>query len=72
MIARTYKRKADADHYLDLIQTFPLRPIRSEREHDAAIAVLDKTAASRFRQCFWLGRGRLGLLDSRVFIRQME
>jgi HTH-type transcriptional regulator/antitoxin HigA len=42
MIAQTYRNKADADHYLDLIKAFPLRPIRSEREHDAAIAVLDK------------------------------
>ncbi len=50
VIAQTYRKKRDADHYLDLVKAFPLRPIRTEREHDAAIAVLDKLVTREERQ----------------------
>lgn len=30
--------------YLALIERFPLRPLRSERDYDAAVAVLDSLA----------------------------
>jgi HTH-type transcriptional regulator/antitoxin HigA len=33
-----------AARYLALIQNFPLRPLRSEREYDAALSVLDSLA----------------------------
>src|SRR4029077_12800369 len=33
-----------AEGYLALIQNFPLRPLRSEREYDAALTVLDSLA----------------------------
>jgi len=33
-----------AEGYLDLVRSFPLRPLRSEREYDAALAVLDSLA----------------------------
>ncbi len=32
------------DDYLDLIREFPLRPLRSAREHKAAAAILDRLA----------------------------
>jgi HTH-type transcriptional regulator/antitoxin HigA len=39
---RTQTRSARAsDHYLALVRRFPLRPIRSEAELDAALAVID-------------------------------
>ena len=41
------KRQANgrpAAAYLDLINDFPLRPFRSEREYDAALGVLDSLA----------------------------
>jgi HTH-type transcriptional regulator/antitoxin HigA len=41
------KRQANgrlAAAYLALIQNFPLRPLRSEREYDAALTVLDSLA----------------------------
>src|SRR5260370_37431800 len=33
-----------AARYLALIQNFPLRPLRSEREYDAALSVVDSLA----------------------------
>lgn len=33
-----------AASYLELIEAFPLRPLRNEREYDAAVAVLDTLA----------------------------
>jgi len=33
-----------AEGYLGLIQSFPLRPLRSEQEYDAALTVLDSLA----------------------------
>ena len=33
--------RAGADHYLELIRQFPLRPIRTEAEYDGAARVLD-------------------------------
>jgi HTH-type transcriptional regulator/antitoxin HigA len=32
---------AKSDNYLDLVRRFPLRPIRSDKELDAAICVMD-------------------------------
>jgi HTH-type transcriptional regulator/antitoxin HigA len=37
---RTKANPTVSDDYLDLVRRFPLRPLRSEREHDSAIAVL--------------------------------
>ena len=34
--------RASKDRYLELIQTFPLRPIRSDKELSAALAVVDE------------------------------
>jgi len=36
----THSRIA-SDDYLDLVKRFPLRPLRSEKEYDAAVAILD-------------------------------
>lgn len=43
---REPRRKGRAVHadYLRLVRAFPLRPLRSDREYDAAAAVLDKLA----------------------------
>lgn len=39
-----HKRVSVADDYLRLVKEFPLRPIRTQREHDAAMAVVGKLA----------------------------
>jgi hypothetical protein len=36
--------RAPVPAYLALIDTFPLRPLRSERDYDAAVTVLDTLA----------------------------
>src|ERR1700730_233675 len=42
MASKTQSAKQkSADSYLDLVRRFPLRPIRSERELDRAIAVIN-------------------------------
>jgi HTH-type transcriptional regulator/antitoxin HigA len=42
MVAR--KRRRSTNRYLELVQRFPLRPIRSKREYAAASKVIDKLA----------------------------
>src|SRR5687767_13310469 len=41
---RSRPRAAADDAYLDLVRQFPLRPIRSAGDYDAASAVLDRLA----------------------------
>lgn len=42
-MTKTMKRMKQAtDDYLDLIRRFPLRPIRSDREYDQAVELLDE------------------------------
>lgn len=36
-----------ADPYLDLIRAFPLRPIRTDADHDRAIAIVDALSDRR-------------------------
>jgi HTH-type transcriptional regulator/antitoxin HigA len=36
-----------ADHYLDLVRAFPLRPIRSNHDHDRAIETITALADRR-------------------------
>ena len=46
------KRRANcrpAATYLALIDLFPLRPLRSERDYDTAVTVLDRLAVRRCR-----------------------
>jgi HTH-type transcriptional regulator/antitoxin HigA len=40
-IPKITQGRIDTDRYLDLVQQFPLRPIRSEAELDRAIAMID-------------------------------
>jgi len=42
MVARTKNNRAVRDRYLEWIRQFPLRPIRSDRELDAALQVIDR------------------------------
>ena len=42
--ARKHQNGRPAPAYLALISVFPLRPLRSERDYDAAVAVLDSLA----------------------------
>ena len=44
------RQKANArvsDAFLDLVKAFPLRPIRSERDHEAAIEVIRRLVGSK-------------------------
>ena len=50
-----------APGYLALIDVFPLRPLRSERDYNAAVAVLDKLAV---RPEGSLGQGEQDYLDT--------
>lgn len=43
MIRHTLKNRI-RDSYLDLIRAFPLRPLRSERDYDAAVVVMNRLA----------------------------
>ena len=56
---RTSQRPAPG--YLALIDIFPLRPLRSERDYDAAVAVLEKLAV---RAEGSLGQGEQDYLDT--------
>jgi HTH-type transcriptional regulator / antitoxin HigA len=38
------QRRAAADHYMELVRQFPLRPIRTKREYVAAAQVMDSLA----------------------------
>jgi HTH-type transcriptional regulator/antitoxin HigA len=42
MRTKSKERAAAADDYLDLVRRFPLRPIRTREEYDAAMKVLDE------------------------------
>jgi len=42
MTTKTKETKLVCDRYMAWIQEFPLRPIRSDRELDAALAVIDR------------------------------
>ena len=42
MVTRATKPRIIRDRYLEWIQEFPLRPIRSDKELDAALAVIDQ------------------------------
>jgi HTH-type transcriptional regulator/antitoxin HigA len=44
MKSRKASRRRPTPAYLALIETFPLRPLRSARDYDAAVAVLDGLA----------------------------
>jgi HTH-type transcriptional regulator/antitoxin HigA len=41
MAVEKVKSHADTDVYLDLVRGFPLRPLRSDKDLDRAIAVID-------------------------------
>jgi len=49
------------DDYLELVRRFPLRPVRSERDYNAALAVLDELAV---RPEGSLSRGERDYLDT--------
>jgi HTH-type transcriptional regulator/antitoxin HigA len=44
MTTATRKRSAKGDEYLDLVMRFPPRPIRSGRQYDETVAVMDELA----------------------------
>ena len=43
--SETRPRGPTSDRYFDLVREFPLRPLRSDRELDRAIAVIDRLLA---------------------------
>jgi HTH-type transcriptional regulator/antitoxin HigA len=60
------KRKVAAD-YLELVEAFPLRPLRSERDYDAAVKILDKLVVQPEGS---LGAGREDYLDTLTMLVQ--
>ena len=46
MPTATKRNKPAPDRYLEWIQEFPLRPIRSDRELQGALAVIDRLGAA--------------------------
>lgn len=40
-MSRVTQSRVVGDDYLNLVKCFPLRPLRGDREYDAAVAVLD-------------------------------
>jgi HTH-type transcriptional regulator / antitoxin HigA len=47
MATETQPAETTPDLYLDLVRAFPLRPIRSDDEHDRAIATINAVADRR-------------------------
>lgn len=62
MALATSQRGRDADAYMKLIRRFPLRPIRNDREHEQAVAVIE----SLFGRV--LSSGPSGYLDTLILL----
>jgi HTH-type transcriptional regulator/antitoxin HigA len=58
--ARARPLHPDADSYMRLVRQFPLRPVRTERQYDRAVEVMEKLA---IRDEDTLDRGEADYLD---------